>query len=724
MVADQYEIVDPMRDLHPELAARLKEGKATITPNSFATIETKLTQWLNYDPDEDFEKSIAPKEIKVNLEDPEVQVDAVLVEIRARDGAVRQRRYRTKEALFDRFDSLTRKMDKLRESLPRRSHLREEFDADDFFGVGGAYGVGALSVVNQSLQTVSPIGGWMNNEYIPMMVGPFTRQLYLYDLLDMHRRVYQQWTHNPIAKQIVNIMTTFVIGKGVTGTCKDQEAQDIWDQFVRDNELNRNLKTWSDELSIFGEIMLWRQRSNELNGRLKVKSMDPATCWEIITEPDDIEKVYAYHFQFPTQYQIYTTKRPDGTEVPYTKYIIRQIPAGEILHAKINVTSGEKRGRSDLFSVIAWLKRVNDFYNSQVIRSQMSAALVWDDTVKGSDQDVQRYSAMLQNLAPSAGEVFIHNQAVERKLLAATGRGPAMDPIGDALLNIIGAGCGIPKEYLGVSTHGARATALVSTEPAARRFEDRQAVIEWLLTRLAHSAFAAAGLPRSKWDIEYTFPSIATEDRSSKLKDLALSESMGWISHQTASSVAGKELLITTYDYEEEMDIIEQEIGHDPEKVTSQQFAMILKLQPAKGGGFPPPDGGGGVGGPGGGGAQSAVGGGIVEKGQNPMTVTGSAGLRRDLGRKESRRGKPVHVREHYSKARRIAEAIDAKGAENEGVKQERLMEVVHPRPGYRSKHGKQVEAAIGSAKTALDRLASKAAKATLPKAEGPRRPQ
>jgi len=311
--------------------------------------------------------------------------------------------------------------------------------------------------------------------------------------------------------------------------------------------------------------------------------------------------------------------------------------------------------------VLSWLKRVNDFYNAMVVRAQMTAAMVWDDTVKGSDADVQRHVAFVQANPPSAGEVFAHNEAITRQLLGGGGqRGPSMDPVGEALLNLVGVGVGIPKEYLGVSTHGARATALVATEPSAKKFEDRQLTIEWLLTQLAYRVFAVAGISRAEWDIEFTFPSIATEDRSAKMKDLALAESGGWIAHRTAATVAAKELMITSYDYDDEMGLVKKEIGEDPEKVTSGLYPMINKLVTAKGtpgtGGVPSGTPGGqldhpgaGVGGPEGkpgtvppgeapekhAGSSPRMGGDERAE-QNPLTTAGASGIRADLKRKES----------------------------------------------------------------------------------------
>lgn len=62
-------------------------------------------------------------------------------------------------------------------------------------------------------------------------------------------------------------------------------------------------------------------------------------------------------------------------------------------------------------------------------------------------------------------------------------------------------------------------------------------------------------------ECEISFPELITQDRSQKLKDLALAQTQGWVSKQTAASLAGKELNITSYEYELEKEEIEQEQG-------------------------------------------------------------------------------------------------------------------------------------------------------------------
>ena len=102
---------------------------------------------------------------------------------------------------------------------------------------------------------------------------------------------------------------------------------------------------------------------------------------------------------------------------------------------------------------------------------------------------------------------------------------------------------------------------------------DRQKTIE----RMLHDIFRAWMKTNKKTysddSIEFTFPELTKDERSSKMKDLALSESMNWISHKTASTLAAGELQISTFDYESE----QQEIKVEKVLAISDQYKQIAK---------------------------------------------------------------------------------------------------------------------------------------------------
>ena len=152
-----------------------------------------------------------------------------------------------------------------------------------------------------------------------------------------------------------------------------------------------------------------------------------------------------------------------------------------------------------------------------------------------------------------------HSQAVTLSALQFQGaaQGLSGDATFEGLVNIIAVGIGVPKEYLGITGRATRANALVATEPSAKRFEDAQELLRTILENIAERFFKQAGINDA--EIEFTFPSIATEERSKKLEDLGKAEAMGWISKQTSATIAAKELDIENYDFESEQELIAKE---------------------------------------------------------------------------------------------------------------------------------------------------------------------
>jgi hypothetical protein len=55
-------------------------------------------------------------------------------------------------------------------------------------------------------------------------------------------------------------------------------------------------------------------------------------------------------------------------------------------------------------------------------------------------------------------------------------------------------------------------------------------------------------------DCEITFPEIITQDRSTKIKDLALGETQGWFSKKRTAETAAKEFGFTDYEFSEEQE--------------------------------------------------------------------------------------------------------------------------------------------------------------------------
>jgi hypothetical protein len=394
----------------------------------------------------------------------------------------------------------------------------------------------------------------------------------------MHSASFYAYHHDPIARSVTNLITDFTLGRGWRVDSDNKEAMILWNAFAKVNNLDVVMEQIASELTIYGEIMLYWLPSNNTHiyfqtrktdvidkGLIpRVRVIDPSNIIEIITHPEDIYNVIAYQWLAPTQYQIFSTSK-----APTSKFIFQQLPAEQMDHFKINSVSNEKRGRSEYFPALGYMKRLRDSINYSVIAMQKSAAWSIDTTIEGNDEDIAAYIASQQasTIAP-AGSEFVHTAAVKREYLSnsAAGKASGADATFNWCLNMICSATGIPVGYLGTHLAGGstRASALVATEPVAKKFERRQKVYERILRTMFDRLMDKFQI---RANCEVTFPELISQDRSKKIQDISFAELGKYISHERASEMVSKELDISNYDYQKEQDLIaaQDETMGDPE---------------------------------------------------------------------------------------------------------------------------------------------------------------
>jgi hypothetical protein len=379
--------------------------------------------------------------------------------------------------------------------------LREDGFGTDFqFGGGGGEGFGSDSEGWSRAGYGSGVD--VNAEYIPLLGGPTSKALYQYQYLDMHRKAFEAYNHNPVAHQLVELQTSFVLGRGVDHTCTNEDVEEVWQEFVERTNFYTDLENIANDLWWQGEMMMEFYDNTPKKGFVDYRLIDPSTVWDIITDVEDIQKIYYYHQQYSTVYQQYTRGN-----IETMKYIIRQIPAEDVLHIKLNVSKYEKRGRTDLFSILGWLKRLKDLMNSRVIKGQLEAAFVWDVTVNSGDADVSQATLNLPD-PYKAGSTFVHNKNLTLAAVGGTikgGGGESGNPDIHALINMIAVGFGIPAQFIGEVSKGAKAGALSATEPGTKRFERRQRLIENICHSVANRVIALA-ITAGRLDIDSALP--------------------------------------------------------------------------------------------------------------------------------------------------------------------------------------------------------------------------
>ena len=388
-------------------------------------------------------------------------------------------------------------------------------------------------------------------EYTPYFSGPFYKQQYM-DYFKGHARAFQEWTHNPVAKRIVDLLIQYSLGRGFKVKCNNAKLDNKWKQFQKKNKIQFKLrKFWGREYLIYGENFI---------DTLRWVSVDPSTIWDIICEGYDeyIDDVLYYQQMFQTATQMYAGMDVKGVkgskQSAIGHYIVRQIPFDQIIHIKTNVTSGEKRGRSVYYPILGWLKRLVYLYNAQVLGEQLRASFVWDDTIQGDSGDVAAHAAKYSYI-PVAPSIFVHNEAITRKPLAPMSgvTGGAGSNIGNEILALIATSVGIPKDHFNIvsSGGGSRATAIVGSEPFTKVIEDLQEDFSDLLDRIIEQFCADNGADYNEEDWKKIFPSVSKDTISDILKNLAFRETMGWITNRQAAVQAAAECDDDEYDYDD-----------------------------------------------------------------------------------------------------------------------------------------------------------------------------
>lgn len=435
-----------------------------------------------------------------------------------------------------------------------------------FREASSAFQVGAYEDETVTAGTVFPT----QDTILPTINSPYAKQQTFHDYMTAHVKCWDAATRNPLGKRIVNIVPQFVLSRGLTCDIPEPAHQDAWNAFWKRHDMTLRIKTWLRELMTYGEQF---NRHFIVNGKLAQRQVDPCTIWDIVTDPEDLENVKYYYQQYVASSPIIVP----GAVQPPSILVIRHIPAAEVDHFTLNKTSSEKRGRSELYAILSWLLRFKEFMNDRILQNKMRAMFALDVSVKGGVNEVNAANQQFQT-PPGPGAVAVHNDAIEIDYKNASTDASDAKTDADMILKVIAIGAGVSEQFLGVSSAQTRAGALLQTEPDVKNFENYQQIVEVMLHKTYERLAVAEKLPATKKVFEVSFPSLAAEDRSAKLQDLALMEAQAWIAKERSATMAAREVGITGYDYTTEQEVIRQERAKDP--IVMQGFQSVKKEAP------------------------------------------------------------------------------------------------------------------------------------------------
>lgn len=122
-------------------------------------------------------------------------------------------------------------------------------------------------------------GAFVSNSYY--------RQLYLYSHWEAVAKCFEAKNHSELCKTAIGITTDFVLGRQVGWKIRNEKVARIWEEFWARNNMPVRLRQLSDDLTWQGELFIYKDQF--LKGFLRIRSYDPGSFMEIVTDPEDVE---------------------------------------------------------------------------------------------------------------------------------------------------------------------------------------------------------------------------------------------------------------------------------------------------------------------------------------------------------------------------------------------------------------------------------------------------
>lgn len=348
------------------------------------------------------------------------------------------------------------------------------------------------------------------------------------------------WRSNPYAKRIIDLITDYTVGDGLTPVGEGEIGRFV-DGFWHhpQNRLDLRLPDLVDELSRSGDLFLALFR-NPADGMSYVRAVPKSEIVEIVTAENDWERELVYVVrggggERETGGRGEGEAREDGALSPFHPFSPSSLLPGTttflspnhpdaaaadamMVHYSINRPVGALVGESELASILPALRWYNRMLEDRVRLNWAARAFLWFVTVPTGrvNAKAEQYSA-----PPEPGSIVVHDDGERWDMAAPNLRGLDAQHDLRALRQAISAGSGQPPHWHGDGGDINRAVAAAMQDPALRRLRRRQKHLQHLVIDLCHTAYGRAyeiGRARRRPDrsaIRVELPDISREDNES-----------------------------------------------------------------------------------------------------------------------------------------------------------------------------------------------------------------
>ncbi|MHB8132880.1 MAG: hypothetical protein ACYDH1_01540 [Anaerolineaceae bacterium] len=317
---------------------------------------------------------------------------------------------------------------------------------------------------------------------------PSVRDREDYDRETVISQALEAWRLNPLARRIVELTSQYVVGGGISISCRDERVNAFlgkwWNHDL--NKLSLRIYEWCDELTRSGE--LYFLLSTDAGGMTFVRAVPAIEIKEIQTAKDDLQQEIAYVQKArilmgddSCEERIWKAYDPknDGSGLDGR-------PETVMIHFAINRPVGAVHGESDLAPILRWLSRYASWLEDRARLNRYRNAfyfVVKSRFVSETDRKIRQET--LSANPPMPGSILVVDESESWDVINPKLEANDASTDGLALKKMVAAGAGIPLHFLAEPESATRTTAESAGGPTFRHFEQRQEFFIEILKDLA-----------------------------------------------------------------------------------------------------------------------------------------------------------------------------------------------------------------------------------------------
>lgn len=372
--------------------------------------------------------------------------------------------------------------------------------------------------------------------------------------LRMQQVCYYLVVTNPFAKQIVRMITAFIVGEGFQVQCEDERTQAVVDRFWNDpiNNLDSNLPQWTREKLVFGELCL-PVAVNPIDGFVRLGYIDAqdigAVRFGYLQTGDGTQEL-----SIPTSVRL--RSRTGDKEERELAIIHRDEDSssatfgrleGETFYFSINKAMMGSRGISELFALADWVDVLDQMVFDFADRVRFLSAFIWDVTVEGANpKELQEFEQKFSKDPPRQGGLKVHNEKMKIDAVTPDLKGADMHESVSVVKHYGCGGAGLPPHWMGDPNDANRAVAAEMDGPTGKVLTEHQNLVMRDVTEILKFVIGQAkehGALEEDADETFTLqtPDLLMKDFAKgatilqgATNSLAVAEDRGWIRGETA----------------------------------------------------------------------------------------------------------------------------------------------------------------------------------------------